>query len=196
MLIRPSFKYGSNKGESMRSAVKTLFVTAVFAVFAGLVVMYTGLFNVSTTWKDPAFVHWILATTSENSIKNRAKEIEVPPLDSEEQIKKGFRAFREICAPCHTPPGDEAKPLAKGLNPKPPDLAEEAKELSAAEIFWVVKNGIRMTGMPGWGVTHTDEQLWEIVAFVKTLPEMTILDYLTLNSEVPMEENDGHGHEH
>jgi mono/diheme cytochrome c family protein len=86
--------------------------------------------------------------------------------------------------------------MAQGLNPEAPDLAEDMKEMSPPEIFWVVKNGIRMTGMPGWGETHSDEQLWEIVSFLIELPEMSVLDYLFLNSDVPLDEDDGHGHDH
>jgi len=180
----------------MKTVISTLIVTAFISAVLGLMVMLNGWFNVSTTWKDPALIQWVLATTSDNSVKRRAKDISVPPLGSEEQIRNGFRSFRAMCAGCHTPPEDEPTPMAQGLNPEAPNLAETVQEMSPAEIFWVVKNGIRMTGMPGWGETHSDEQLWEIVSFLKELPEMSLLDYLFLNSEVPLDEDDGHGHEH
>lgn len=178
----------------MKTVISTLIVTAVFSALLGVMVIFFGWFNVSTTWEDPAIVQWVLATTSENSVKSRAKDIEIPSLGSEEQIRNGFQSFRAMCAGCHTPPGDDPTPMAQGLNPEAPDLAKATK--SPAEIFWVLKNGIRMTGMPGWGVSHTDEQLWELVSFVLELPEMSFLDYLFLNSEVPLDEDDGHGHEH
>ncbi|MEC4677793.1 MAG: cytochrome c [Nitrospirota bacterium] len=178
----------------MKTVISTLIVTAVFSALLGLMVMFSGWFNVSTVWKDPALVQWVLATTSANSVASRAKNIEVPSLGSEEQIKKGFQSFRAMCAGCHTPPGDDPTPMAQGLNPEAPDLAKSLK--SPAEFFWVLKNGIRMTGMPGWGESHTDEQLWEMVSFIGELPEMTFLDYLFLNSEVPLDEDDGHGHTH
>lgn len=180
----------------MKTVISTLIITALFSAVVGLMVIFFGWFNVSTTWKDPALVLWVLETTSENSVKQRAKDIEVPPLGSEEQIKNGFQSFRVMCAGCHTAPGEDPSPMAQGLNPEAPDLAEEAEHMSPAEIFWVIKNGIRMTGMPGWGLTHTDEQIWEMVSFILELPEMSILDYLFLNSEVPLDEDDGHGHEH
>lgn len=178
----------------MKTVISTLIVTAVLSALMGFIVMFSGWFNVSTTWEDPAVVQWVLATTSKNSVKFRAKDIAIPPLGSEEQIRNGFQSFRAMCAGCHTPPGDDPTPMAQGLNPEAPDLAKVLKP--PAEIFWVLKNGIRMTGMPGWGVSHTDEQLWELVSFVLELPEMSFLDYLFLNSEVPLDEDDGHGHEH
>ncbi len=178
----------------MKTVISTLIVSAVLSALLGLMVVFAGWFNVATTWKDPALIQWILATTSKNSVASRAKNIEVPALGSEDQIKKGFQSFRAMCAGCHTPPGDDPTPMAQGLNPEAPDLAKSQK--TPAEIFWVLKNGIRMTGMPGWGETHTDEQLWEMVSFIQELPEMTFLDYLFLNSEVPLDEDDGHDHEH
>jgi mono/diheme cytochrome c family protein len=67
--------------------------------------------------------------------------------------------------------------MGKGLNPPAPDLGEEAAELSTAERFWVIKNGIKMTGMPAWGATHDDSSIWPVVAFLKELPDLEGLAY-------------------
>ena len=78
------------------------------------------------------------------------------------------------------------------MNPPPPDLSEPEHNESAQQVFWVVRNGIRMTGMPGWGATHDDPSLWEIVAFVRKLPGMTPAQYHALESKLPT----GHSHSH
>ncbi len=174
----------------MKNVVITLGTAITLATLVGLTVVYAGLFDVSTSWKDPALVRWVLATTRENAVKSRAALIKVPPMEGAQQVEEGFRSFREMCASCHTPPGASASPTAQGLNPEPPDLAKRAEQMSAAELFWVIKNGIRMTGMPAWGPTHKDPELWNIVAFVKALPNMSSDDYQALDQETP----EGHGH--
>jgi mono/diheme cytochrome c family protein len=75
------------------------------------------------------------------------------------------------------------------MNPPPPDLADRAKVRTPAELFWVTKHGIRMTGMPAWGPTHSDKQLWELVAFVEKLPELSKVEYQKL-----IEQGATHGH--
>jgi mono/diheme cytochrome c family protein len=63
--------------------------------------------------------------------------------------------------------------------PRTPEL-RRGNDLTPAEQFWVVKHGVKMTGMPAWGVTHDDELLWDVVAFVRKLPELTPEQYETL----------------
>ncbi len=174
----------------MRTVISTLIVTTIFAGFAALLVIYSGMFNVATAWEDPAPIRWALVTTRENSVKSRSSSIEVPPTTGDKQIDEGFRSYREMCALCHTPPGATNSPITKGLNPVPPNLAEHAKDLSEAELFWVIKNGIRMTGMPAWGPTHEDTEIWDIVAFVKKLPDMSKDEYKALDSRLEK----GHSH--
>jgi hypothetical protein len=79
--------------------------------------------------------------------------------------------------------------MGQGLNPPPPDLADSAAHMTPAELFWVTKNGIKMTGMPAWGATHADEALWPVVAFMTRLPELDGAGYAALLAEAQ-----GHGH--
>jgi len=174
----------------MRTIVVGLGIAIAFSTIMGLFVIYTGIFNVATAWEDPAPIRWALVTTRENSIKSRAASIEEPAIKGEQQIDAGFRSYREMCAICHTPPGATESPVTKGLNPVPPDLAKSAEHMSAAELFWAIKNGIRMTGMPAWGPTHKDNEMWDIVAFVKQLPSMNKDDYLAMDSRLEK------GHDH
>ncbi len=174
----------------MKSVFTTLVIILVLTAIALFTVMYGGIFNVAATQNHTKLTHWILSATRESSIEKRAAGIEVPNLDDREMIKNGFRSYREMCAVCHTPPGVKDSPIAQGLNPPPPNLAAEAAELSDAELFWVIKNGIRMTGMPAWGVTHGDAELWDIVAFVKALPDISKEQYQELDRTTEA----GHSH--
>jgi mono/diheme cytochrome c family protein len=174
----------------MKSAFITLLVVALLGVISLFAVIYNGTFNVAATENHSRLTKWIFSAARESSIEKHAAGIEVPNLNDEKKIKNGFRSYREMCAVCHTPPGDDDSPIAQGLNPRAPNLGCEAEELSDAELFWVIKNGIRMTGMPAWGVTHGDKEIWAVVAFVKALPKMTAEQYKALDRSTEA----GHSH--
>lgn len=183
----------------MKSVIKTLAVLAVLAVVAVPVVVYSGLFNVAATWEDPAPVAWVLHGTYRNSVEARANSIEPPAdLKSETRILQGARNYLAMCSGCHTPPGLSATPVSQGLNPSPPDLADIIPHRTSAEAFWVIKNGVRMTGMPAFGATHKDEELWALVAFLQANSDATPEAYESLiaraNQSAPA--SDGHGHRH
>jgi hypothetical protein len=104
----------------------------------------------------------------------------VPELADESLVLAGINDFNSMCAGCHGAPGKDPEAMGQGLNPPAPDLVEEAAELTPAELFWVTKNGIRMTGMPAWGATHDDESIWPVVAFMTRLPELDEAAYQEL----------------
>ncbi len=188
------------------TAVAVLAILA--AVFLGVV--YSGAYDVAATTPDTGLVAWALEKAQERSIERRAGAVEVPPLDRPELLAEGLIHYHEMCVTCHGAPGVPASEIGKGLNPFPPELNEEAEELTPGELYWVVENGIKMTGMPAFGPTHSDEQVWAIVAFVRSLPRMSAEDYaqaveeaglVGLDGEIaeppgaPGEEHPGAGHE-
>jgi mono/diheme cytochrome c family protein len=166
----------------------------VILAIAGVVAFsYSGLLDVAANIREPALVQWLLENTRKNSIVSRSKNITVPDITNEERWSKGGNAFSEICSSCHGAPGQKPFLGAGDMNPPPPDLADIVSHRTTKELFWVVKNGIRMTGMPAWGVTHTDEQIWDMVAFMKRLPKLSPASYQKL---INTAQDDGHGHEH
>lgn len=154
----------------------TIFVIIVF----GVIIIYSGWYNVSASNKPTGLERWLFGTTSDNSVEKHAGGIIVPDLKSPDKIKEGFAYYNEKCEGCHSAPGKQESNLAQGLNPKAPDLSKSALELSPAELFWVTKNGVKMTGMPAWGVTHSDDKIWSMVAFIEKLPAMTGAQYDSL----------------
>jgi mono/diheme cytochrome c family protein len=106
-------------------------------------------------------------------------------------VQAGAGPYAEMCAPCHGAPGVERSAMGRGLNPLPPTPADLVGRWTPAQLFWITKHGIRMTGMPAWGQSHTDDQIWEIVAFVRRLPAMTPEDYAKAVEQAP-----GHDHDH
>lgn len=172
----------------------TIAVILVAGALAGLGVMYSGVYNVAATEPHNALSNWVLNTTMENSVARYARDIEVPDLKGPEQLYAGINNYQEMCAGCHAPPGEKPSAVAKGLNPEPPDLAKSAEHMSPQEIFWVVKHGVKMTGMPAWKPTHDDNELWPIVTFVERMPDMTPAKYQALKARAK-EMGGGHHHE-
>ena len=172
--------------------MKTL-TTLIIAVAVALLVIvgyaYSGLYDVSASSSHSGFVDWLLSTTSHASIERHAGDIEAPDLDDEALVLAGINDFNSMCAGCHGAPGKDPEAMGQGLNPPAPDLAEEAAELTPAELFWVTKNGIRMTGMPAWGATHDDESIWPVVAFMTRLPDLDESAYQELLASA-----EGQGH--
>ena len=167
--------------------MKTL-LTVVFTI-AGLGIMavifiYSGLYNVSAVKPETGITKWFLETTSDNSIVHHSKGIKVPDLNDSTMIKDGFSHYKEMCESCHGAPGKKETDLAKGLNPHAPNLSRSGEEMSAEELFWVTKNGIKMTGMPAWGKTHSDDTIWDMVAAIKKLHETSPEEYNSYTEEV------------
>lgn len=167
----------------------TLLAVVVVGVLAAVGFAYSGLYDVSASSPHGGFVSWLLSTTSHASIERHASEIDVPDLDDEALTLAGVSDFAGMCAGCHGAPGQKPEAMGQGLNPPAPDLAESAAHMTPAELFWVTRNGIKMTGMPAWGATHDDAALWPVVAFLTGLPELDAAGYQTLLADA-----EGFGH--
>jgi mono/diheme cytochrome c family protein len=147
--------------------------TIVIIAFAGAAFVFSGGYNVAATDAHAGLTRWVLNTAMERSVSSRATSVKAPAQFTDEQVKSGFSEFNEMCVGCHGAPGKERGETGKGLNPSPPDLVQHASHWSNAEVFWIIKNGIKMTGMPAFGPTHSDDRLWTLVAFVKKLPQLS-----------------------
>ena len=162
--------------KTLKVAISLLAIAAVLTIgFA-----YSGLYDVSASSPHSGIVDWLLSTTSDASVKRHAKGIQVPDLRDDTMVLAGVNDFDAMCTVCHGAPGQESEAIGQGLNPSAPDLAQAATELTPAELFWVTKHGIKMTGMPAWGATHDDDALWPVVAFITTLPDLDAQSYQAL----------------
>ena len=162
----------------------------VILIVGSIIFIYSGLYNVSAINKETGIIRWVLNTTSDKSVEHYSKDISVPNLSDASMIKEGFEHYNVMCVSCHGAPGKEESELSKGLNPHAPYLVRSAKHMDPKELFWVTKNGIKMTGMPAWGKTHPDEKIWAMVAFMKKLPDISAEEYKKMESEAePMEED-------
>jgi len=168
----------------MKPAVRHGLIGAILLIalvaVAGAVTWHFGLYNVAAD--DP---HWtvtrnFLASTMDNSVAARDGDIAVPPLKDEKMIAQGAAHYDEMCTGCHLAPGMDENELRAGLNPKPPSFAKRRRAGNPKEQFWIIKHGIKMTAMPAWGASHSDAEIWDIVAFFQTMPNMTPQAYKSL----------------
>ncbi|QCI67032.1 c-type cytochrome [Phreatobacter stygius] len=152
------------------------FIVALVALaIAGFAVVYSGVVNVAARGPDSAPVAWLLTTAMQRSVARRAAA-EPQPAPSTD-LKLGFRFYNETCVYCHGGPGKDPVDFGKGLIPEPPYLADTVAGWTGAELYWIVKNGVRMTGMPSFADSHKDEELRAVVAFIQKLPGMTPEQY-------------------
>jgi mono/diheme cytochrome c family protein len=152
---------------------------AIVVVVVAAVFFFGGFYSVSATEQDPGPVAWALEHVREASIDHHAADSPPGSLDDAATVRAGAHAFATRgCVSCHGGPGAQWAKFSEGMNPGPPDLKDAVGELTPSQLFWVVKNGIRMTGMPSFGAIGVpDQEIWSIVAFLKKLPTVSEGDF-------------------
>lgn len=161
----------------MKKLLISFLVLVLFGLIGVLSFIYSGVYDVSAAKPHTALAKWVMSTAMHASVERRAKGIAVPDLNQKALILAGINDFEAMCVACHGAPGKQPDAMGQGLNPPAPDLQKTAQDLSAAELFWVVKNGIKMTGMPAWGATHDDAAIWPVVALLRKLPKLNAATY-------------------
>ncbi len=164
----------------MRSVIATIAIVMLLVLLVGTVFVYSGAYYVGADQPHWGITTWLLSEARTRSIRAHASGITVPAdLDDPVKIVAGVTHFAEHCVVCHGAPGVERDDIAEGLSPRPPNLADTVRFYKPGELFWIVKHGIRMTGMPAWG-DHSDDELWAVVAFLQELTELSAPDYAKL----------------
>jgi hypothetical protein len=182
----------------MKAFIYGFVFATVVAVAAAVGYVASGSATIAASVSEPTWLQWLMHTTYHRSLAQRAQNIAVPSgLDNEDTVLAGARSFEQMCSGCHTPPGLEATTVSQGMNPPPPDLTELMGEHGMAQIFWVASHGVRMTGMPAFGPTHDDEQLWQLAAFVRRAKHLDSDGYRELVERARQAGGaDGHDHRH
>lgn len=152
--------------------------------------IYFGVYNIAADAPHTSPVYSLLQSLRDRSIAARAGSI-TPPADlaSPQRLAVGAGLYAEMCSGCHLGPGVERSELSQGLYPQAPELAK-TQDLSAAQQFWIIKHGIKMSAMPSWGKTHPDPLIWDMVAFVRRLPGMTPEEYQRLVGSAPADHDE------
>jgi mono/diheme cytochrome c family protein len=159
----------------MRTFLAIVGLLAILGAIAAAVFFFGGYYSIAGTAGEPEIVKWAFGQIRDASIARHAKDNPPPSLDDPATVRAGARAYSERgCANCHGGPGVDWAKFSEGLRPEPPDLKEVAHERTPQQLFWVIKNGIYLTGMPSFGAIEApDREIWTVVAFVKKLQSVT-----------------------
>ena len=153
-------------------------VLAVGVISAGLFIE-SGLYNIGADDHHTKIVLATIEQLRERSIGVRARAVEVPPLENPNRVMAGAQSYAALCVGCHLAPGVTKSDIRPGLYPHPPNLAQEDTK-DTQRAFWIIKHGIKMSAMPAWGKSLDDAKVWDIVAFVRKMPDMTPETYQEL----------------
>lgn len=172
----------------MRMKLRTVGIAALLllALFgAGLALfVYAGIYNIAATEQHTGPMYRLLDYAMRRSVAARATAIEVPNLKDDRRIRSGARHYRAQCQQCHGAPGVAPDAAAFGLTPAPANLVSAGREWNAADIFWVIKHGIKMSGMPAWEYRMRDEEIWDVVAFIGRMPALSPVEYAALERDL------------
>ncbi len=167
-----------------------LTLLAALGIAAGMI-HGGGLTNFAADEPHAELINGVIAFTRERFIAARSEDIEVPDLNDPAMLADGAAHYVPMCSGCHLGPGTQDTEVRRGLYPQPPNLAQPSghagghdhsdMQTAAKRQFWIVKHGIKMTGMPAWGATHDDEAIWGLVAFLQKLPEMSPEEFAALS---------------
>ena len=165
-------------------------LTVAALLFIFIIFIYSGIYNISAMVSHNRVTLKLISFLTDNSIKHYSENITVPNLTDSFLIETGFAHYKEMCVDCHGAPGIQPDEIGRGLYPGPPELARSIKDWTSSQLFWITKNGIKMTGMPSFGNTHKDDKIWAIVAFIKKLPGMTKEQYMAYDKSVKEKDED------
>lgn len=190
-----------NGGGTRGGCLSSLVLFVVLLAAACLAFVYSGAYDVAATQPHSRAERWLLRTLMERSVRARVDDVPEPPDESDELLAVGFHHYDEMCVVCHGAPGIERSEIGEGIEPEPPDLAETAGDWTLPGIFLITSQGIKMAGMPAFGPTHSEEEIWGISMFVERLPEIDASEYARLRAEAQgesesAESQPSHSHTH
>jgi mono/diheme cytochrome c family protein len=161
-----------------------LVLVGALAVLAlgGVAFIGSGVYNIGADDHHTKIVLAIIEQLRDRSIAARSKSIETHYVEDPQRIALGAQRYAMLCVGCHLAPGVTKSDVRQGLYPHPPNLAQEELQ-EARRTFWIVKHGIKMSAMPAWGKTLDDETIWNVVAFVRKMPDMTPETYQQLSHQ-------------
>ncbi len=170
------------------SFIKSSLILGGTALLIGTGTIYFGLINPGADKPHSAVVYSLIETVRDRAIAVRANDITIPALTDPAMIKQGAGNYAAMCTGCHLAPGIEKTEMSKILYPAPPNLSKLGAP-DPARAFWVIKHGVKASGMAAWGTNMKDEYIWDIVAFLKQFPTMTSAQY-----EEMVAASGGHSH--
>jgi mono/diheme cytochrome c family protein len=157
----------------MKRFLLTLVALALAAVLGSVFFVWSGAYDISVTGQHLQPVYRLLEKTMHQSVQRRARDTVVPDLGGAHRFERGAACYRAKCESCHGGPGVAPGDIGRSMQPLPGPLVDAAPRWSEAELHWIVRDGIKMSGMPAWRFRMSDDDIWSVVVFIERLPGMT-----------------------
>jgi thiosulfate dehydrogenase len=160
----------------MRGFIAGILTTIVLALVGAYVLLQSGLIPANADAMPGGLEIWAANTSLDATLQREAPKGPDPVALSDDNLMEGVKLYGQHCAICHgTAAGDaSASPVAKGLYPRPPQLATDGVEDDAEGYsYWKIKHGIRLTGMPSWAGALNDQQIWTLALFLKHMDKLS-----------------------
>lgn len=158
---------------TVRTALLTLGLAGLAVAGAAGLVVAGGLFDVSAARPHTQLVYSLLEATKRNAVRRLAKGVPDRPLDDPALVQRGGVCFHAHCLACHGAPGVPPEPAARAMQPLPGPLQDTARRWRTGELVWIMRNGIRMSGMPAWAGRLPDDDIWAVAAYLRWLPTVS-----------------------
>lgn len=159
-------------------AIAILFIVPI-GVYA---FVKSGLFNAAASHPHTKFTFWITHETMIHSVRNHAAGIQPPATAGAARVLRGFCTYETHCVACHGAAAVARQQWTAGMEPSPPYLLDATSKWTPSQLFWIAKNGIKMTGMPSWRNSLSDGQIWDVVGFIEAMRQLPPQTYVALRS--------------
>ena len=170
--------------EWQKASIKTIAICvgATLAVLGVGLFLFaaSGIYSVAASRGHFAVTRWMLEFAMRRSVATHSYSISAPPLQDADKVRLGAGHYDGGCAPCHGAPGKQNNPIVRQMLPHPPNLSEAVATWTPEELYWIVRNGLKYTGMPAWVAPRRDDEICAVVAFLRALPNMNDAEYRRL----------------
>jgi cytochrome c len=160
-------------GIGMTSTIAVIVPLTVFAF------VKSGIYDVGASKPHTTFTEWITHDTMIHSVQRHANGVAPPMRFTADQVSAGFCVYETHCVACHGAAGLARQQWVSGMEPAPPYLLDINQRFTRPQLFWIVKNGIKMTGMPSWRNQMSDSEIWSVVAWLEASAKLPPQTYLT-----------------
>ena len=176
----------SNRTRLMiKTAATTLAATAVVGALGLWLVLESGWYHIGANNQHWQPVHTVLERGMRESVRHYARDVAVPPLDQAARVRRGAAIYRDNCMQCHGAPGVAQADFGKAMQPVPGPLVDASGRWQPRELYWITRNGIKLSGMPAWEFHLEDDDIWSVVRFLDELPKLSAPAYAALAGAQP-----------
>ncbi|QBQ55355.1 cytochrome C [Nitrosococcus wardiae] len=160
-----------------RRQLRTIIVFLAVLAVGGFLIAASGIIPIKASSGHWALTRWFLSFSMSRSVATHSMGIKVPKLADPSLVLQGAGHYETGCRFCHGRPGLRHPPVPRQMTPHPPYLPPVLPKRESGELFYIVKHGVKFTGMPAWPALQRDDEVWAMVAFLRVLPKLNAAQY-------------------